>query len=369
MPTYPPFRGLLAATLLVLAGFTAGCELLGPDETPEVFTTGVLVANQGNFTDGNGSVSVYDPATRQVNAAPIGGLGSIVQSLHAPDDFLYVVANTGDRIDVFAQKDFTRTAQIGGLVSPRYMVQGLDGKAYVTNLFGDAGSYSGGKVSVLDLPGTRKLKDIPVGDNPEGLARVGHRLYVANHGFGAGRTVTVIDTATETVVQTIDVGCDGPRFLAADAENEVYVLCTGQTLYDGNFNVVGETKGAVRILNGATGAVTHRIDLDGRISTIGPGQDAFFAPEADELYVVQDGHTVLRFDTRTNTRTATIGPLPGAPIGAVAYDVTSERLYVAHVPGFTERGTVTLHDRTGAEVDRFTAGIAPAFFLFLRAER
>lgn len=356
---------LFLLTLLLLTA--AGCELLGGHEEPDPVTTGVFVANQGSFTDGNGSVSVYDPQAGIANAAAVTGLGSIVQSLRFHEGRLYVVANTGNRIDVYDPATLTRTGQVTGLLSPRYMAVAGE-KAYVTNLYGAPGSFTGGRVAVLDLASQAKVKDIAVGDNPEGIVVVGRRAYVAHHGFGSGRTLSVIDTATDAVVDTIDVGCDGPRYLLADAEEEVYVFCTGQTLYDDQYNPIGETDGAVRVLDGATGEIIARFDVDGRLGTEGPGQDAYYAPEAEEAYVVLDGHTVLRFDTAANAEAGRLGPLAGAPIGAVAYDDVAGRLYVGHVPDYTTSGTVTVHDRAGAEVDRFTAGIAPTYIAFRRAE-
>lgn len=358
---------LLALAALFFLGLS-GCDLLGEEEEQAPVTTGVYVANQGNFSDGNGSVSVYEPRTGQVNAGAVDDLGSIVQSLHLAGDRLYVVANTGDRIDVFDASSFERVGQIGGFVSPRYLVEGPGTRAYVTNLYGAPGSFTGGKVSVVDLAGQKKVKDIDVGDNPEGLTYVGDRLYVANHGFGAGRSLTVIDTKTDTVTGSVDVDCDGPRFLAADGDDEVWVFCTGTTLYDDNWQEIGRTNGAVRVLDGATGAIVDRIDLEGPVGTPGPGQDAFHAPEARVIYAVVNGRTLARFDTRTNTRAGTVGPLEGAPIGAVAYDARAERLYVGRVPGFSERGTVTIHDRTGAQVGSFAAGVAPAFITLARED-
>lgn len=357
-------RRLLVCASLVLLPFTAGCELLGGNDEKDAAPAGVLVANQGNFTQGNGSVTAYDPETGQVDAGVISGLGAIIQSIHLSGGRIYVVANTGDRIDVFDADTYEQVGQIGGLVSPRYMVDGPGGRAYVTNQYGAAGSFTGGSVSVLDLASNTKRKDIPVADNPEGLALAGNRLYVTHHVFGNGRTISVIDVETEAVVDTIDVDCDGPRAIFADREGDVFVFCTGKTLYDDAFNVIGETNAAVRVLDGETGAILKRIEIDGRIGTPAPGQDAFYASGSNEIYAVKDEHTVLRFDTARNVLAGQIGPLEGGTIGAVAYDAASEVLYVAHVPSFTERGTVTLHDRGGALVGSFTAGVVPSHIAF-----
>ncbi|MEM1125830.1 MAG: DUF5074 domain-containing protein [Bacteroidota bacterium] len=353
---------LLALLLLLLPG----CELFGDDNDPEPITTGVYVANQGNFSDGNGSVTVYDPATE--SAAPLlADIGSIIQSLFLTEDRLFVMANTGARVEIVELETGARTSAVEGLVSPRYMAQVDADKAYVTNLFKE--NFAGGIVDVVNLQTGTVTSTFDVGDNPEGVAVVGDRAYVANHGFGAGSSVSVIDTDTDTVIETVDVDCAGPRFvMAGDIQDDVFVICTGRTLFDADFNPVGEVPGALRILDAQTGAVIDRLDLDTQLGASGPGQDAYWAQAANELYVVQGPTTVLRFDTRTGALVGTL-ELPGDPIGAVAYDAQAERLYVGRVASFTESGSVTIHDRDGVQVGSFVAGIAPTFIDFRVEDR
>ncbi len=359
-----PSNRIISLILLFLL-ILAGCDTVDDDGRAEPDVVGVIVVNQGNFSDGNGSISVYDPETGQVRPSAISNLGSILQSAAVIGDLLYVTANTGERVDVFDAETLQQVDQIEDVVSPRY-VAARGRTAYVTNLFGASGSFTGGKVTVIDLDVHEKTNEIEVGDNPEGMALVDDRLYVANFGFGEGSTVSVIDLGSEAVVDTIDVDCDGPRFLVADADDEVFVFCTGRTIFDENFEPIGETDGAVRVLDGATGAVVERLAIDGRIGAEGPGQDAFHAEEDGKIYVVKDRRSVLVYDTNGNRRVGELGPFEGDPIGAVAYDVERERLYLGRVAGFVEAGAVTIHSADGTELDRFTAGVAPTFVTFRR---
>lgn len=344
----------------------AGCDLLDRNEPEQPGVTAVVVANQGNFSDGNGSVTVYDPLTGLNRPAAITDLGSIVQSLLLAHGRLYVAANTGGRVDVFDAESLQRVGQFADVVSPRYMLPVGD-RVYVTNLFGAHDSFTGGKVTVLDPDSGVKVNEIEVGDNPEGLALVGDRMFVANNGFGNGRTLHVIDTRTDAVAATVDVDCDGPRFLSADRRGRVFVVCTGRTIYDDQFNVIGETNGAVRVVEATSGDVVARFEVDGRLGTAGPGQDAFFAGDAELLFVVKDASSVLVFDTALTSLVREIGPFDGPSIGAVAYDEREGLLYVGRNRGFAEAGVVTVHDQDGVETGRFDAGVAPAYIAF-RAE-
>ena len=351
-----PYVFLLLAALL----FAAGCDTLGSEEEPAA-TGAVYVANQGNFGDGNGSITTYDPQTQAAAHNVFGDdlTGTIIQSINLHDDRLYAMANTGGYVDVFDAEAKAQVAQIP-VPNPRYMAVVNDSKAYVTTQLYDRPS----QVAVIDLATNTVTDSIEVGGAPDGITVADGRAYVALGAFGQDSTVAVIDTETDAVVDTVDADCDGTRYLFTDAQEEVYVVCTGRAIYDESWNVVGHTDGAVRVLDGATGEIVDKIEVDGPLGAAGPGQDAYYAAAAEEAYVVKKDSTLLRLDTAANAHAATIGPIDAAPIGAVAYDVTQRRLYVGHVPGFDQSGTVTIHRRDGTQVSSFTAGVAPTYITF-----
>ena len=352
--------------LLTVIALLPACDSSDPLDDVRTVTTGVLVANQGSFTDANGSVTLHDPRSTETSVY-LEALGSTVQSLFLHDGVLYVMANSANRIDV-VPLDGGAQETISGVLSPRYMALVNDSTAYVTSLFESASSFSGGKVFAINLVENAVIDSITVGDNPEGIAVIDTLAFVANNGFGSGTTVSVIHTERGEVVQTVDVGCDGPRFVLADDDPQVWVLCTGLTTFDGSGNPVGQTNGAIRIIDPETLEIIERIDLEDQIMTVGPGQDAAISPGFQTIFVVLGTDRVLRFDTRSNDRLAEIGPLEGDPIGAVAFDPVEERIYLGRVPGFTEAGSVTVHNLQGEEVDRFQAGVAPTHMVFQQAD-
>ncbi len=103
-------------------------------------------------------------------------------------------------------------------------------------------------------------------------------------------------------------------------------------------------------------------------TTAGPGQDAFHSKEVQSLFVVVGSDTIARFDMNQNRRLADIGPLTGAPVGAVAFDAVDQRLYVGRVPGFAEAGQVSILELDGTPIGQFTAGVAPSHIEILRTE-
>ena len=335
--------------LLILPLLLVACD--SNDPAPEPGASAVLVANQGNFSDGDGSVTAYDPETGTATER-IGGLASIVQSVELSGDRLFVTANSGGRVEVRSARSGERLGLVE-VESPRYVASAGPNKAYVTSLLYDRPS----EVVVFD-PSTQEVAGtVEVGGFAEGIAVTNGRAYVAIGAFGASTEVVVLDIETDEVAERIDVGCVAPRFVLADGDGEVWIFCAGSP----------EDDGEIVVLDGASGDEVARLAVGGRVLTAGPGQDAFFAPDAQEMYVVKDEATVLRFDAAANALRDELD-LGGAPIGAVAYDARTERLYVGRADPdnpYTAAGAVTIHDRAGAEVGRFDAGVLPSHIVLL----
>ena len=81
-------------------------------------------------------------------------------------------------------------------------------RAYVTN-------FNSNTVSVINTATNTVTATIAVGANPDGVAITpnGATIYVANSGNGTGTNVSVINTASNTVTATVTVG-SGPDGIA-----------------------------------------------------------------------------------------------------------------------------------------------------------
>ena len=342
---------LFIIALIILPVVAVGCDTLGSEEENPA-PGAVYVANQGNFTDGNGSVTTYDPATEQTSQNIYGPnlSGTTVQSLTLHDERVYVMANSGGYVNVYDAESNEQVAQMQ-TPGPRYMAVVSDQKAYVTNQLYSRSSM----VSVIDLSTQAVIDSVEVGGSPDGITVAGNRAYVALGAFGASSQLAVIDTETNAVNETIDAECDSPRSLFTDTQEEVWVVCTGVTT-DGEDG----TNGAIRVLDGATGEIVERFSVDGQLGAASLGHDVYYAPDAEEAYIIKGENTLLRFDTRANMQADELS-VGGAPIGAVAYDAGREQLYIGHVPSFTDDGTVTIHRRDGSQVGSFSAGKIPTY--------
>ena len=161
-------------------------------------------------------------------------------------------------------------------------------------------------VSRLDIPsGVLAPGIIPVGSQPYAVAVRGDQslVYVANNVDGS---VSVIDTATNTVVASIAVG-SSPLGLAVSAD--------GTRVY-----VANEISTYISVIDTASNTVT----------TIGIGSPSFdvaFSPDGTRAYATNNsvGSTVSVINTATNTVETTINVGAGptdvvfSPDGARAY--------------------------------------------------
>ena len=101
------------------------------------------------------------------------------------------------------------------------IAQSLAQNAYITN-----GSFSNNDVSVIDTATNTVIATIPVGSTPYGVAVTpdGSKVYVTNFG---SNTVSVIDGATNTVIATIPIA-NSPGGVAVTPDgSKVYVTNGG----------------------------------------------------------------------------------------------------------------------------------------------
>ncbi|WP_405692562.1 IPT/TIG domain-containing protein [Streptomyces sp. NBC_00057] len=182
---------------------------------------------------------------------------------------------------------------------------------------------------------------IPVGGNPLGVALTpgGTRAYVANR---SSNTVSVIDTATNTVTATIPTGA-GPTLVAIAPDGaHVYVSVADAAL--------------LSVIDTATNTVTASV-------AVGAGATGVsVTPDGARVYVAnQNASTVSVIDTATNTVIATIavgnGPtgVTVTPDGAHVYVGNLASNTISVIDTATNTVTTTISGLNGPAV----VGITP----------
>jgi len=187
-----------------------------------------------------------------------------------------------------------------------------------------------GTVSVIDTATNTLIATVPVESSPVGVAITpdGTKAYVANRGSDI---VSVIDTSTNTVTAMVNVG-SGPTGVTVTPDGaKVYVT----NLYDSD----------VSIIDTATNTVT---------ATVPVGDNPYgvaVTPDGAKVYVSNAGsNTVSAIDTATNTVTATV------PVG-------SWTLGVAVNPAGTKAYVTNYNDGTLSVIDTATNIVTATVFV------
>ena len=210
------------------------------------YESGYFVTNEGNFGTANGSISYVDEYGIVENDVFATNnsflLGDVVQSMRIINDHAYIIVNNSAKIEVASLDSMVHIATID-VVSPRYIAQVSENKAYVSD-WGING------VQVLDLTTNTITSTIACGTGPEGIVSSNGFAYVCNvGGWGVDNTVTIINTSNDMIENTLQVG-DKPSSIVVDVNGAIWVLSGGNTEYDDNWNIVSETAGSlVKILN------------------------------------------------------------------------------------------------------------------------
>ncbi|MBO6574648.1 MAG: hypothetical protein JJ896_04485 [Rhodothermales bacterium] len=280
---------------LILAGLLlAGCDSNDSGMEGAPAARAVLVANGGNFSDQNGSVSTLNLETGGTSTGP--AMDGFVQAVVPADTLRLVLVNTfsGGRVDITGP-DGTVLASLEDIDAPRAAAI-VDGTAYVTTFAFDGS----GNVLAIDLATAALTSTFATGSYPEGIAHASGRLIIANYGYiGSGRSVTVIDLADGSA-QERSIACDGPRDVVVSGEI-LNIVCLGKTVYNDDFSqILEQTGGQVHFLNAVSLTELDRIEYDHQFGSTGGGQGA--AASASELAVLDpQSEMIRRFELETRT--------------------------------------------------------------------
>ena len=227
---------LLAMALLWLSGCQKDeqrtSEVQPPAATSKV--RGFYLLNQGAWGTNKASLDYYDAVAgiyiRDVyatnNPEQVKALGDVGNDLQVYGSKLYAVLNGSNKVEVI---DLATTRSLGkvDIASPRN-IRFAGGRGYVTSYVAAGGAT--GEVVAIDTATFTPQWRVPVGREPEELAVIDARLYVANSGGfkkpDYERTLSVIPIAEQRVAATIDVGIN-LELVRGDAHGQLWVTARG----------------------------------------------------------------------------------------------------------------------------------------------
>ena len=237
----PLFFGLLLAVAACRGPeyvLPAESEQQGQAVVSEVL--GFYLLNEGNMGTNKATLDYYDFAaatyTRniysQANPEMAQSLGDVGNDLRIYGSKMYAVINCSNFVEVM---DAVTARHLGTLEVPNCRhLDFCDGYGYLTSYAGpvvvDATQAQIGYVARFDTATLRVLDTVHVGFQPDELAVVGRKLYVANSGGymvpNYENTVSVIDLDEWALVASIPVACNLQR-VCADAYGQLWVSSRG----------------------------------------------------------------------------------------------------------------------------------------------
>lgn len=258
----PKWIGLVCILLAVL--LAAGC---GSDEDPvlpsigtqvtEPVTPGAVkgffVLNEGNMGSNKASLDYFDYATgtyyRNIfperNPDVAHAMGDVGNDLQIHDGRLYAVINKSNLVRVM---DLATARLAGTFTVPncRYIAF-HEGFAYVSSFAGPAADdgTQAGTVAKVDLATLEVVDHCTVGRQPEEMAIVDGKLYVANSGGytpnNYDTTVSVVDLATFRETGKIEMAINLHR-MEADPQGNIWVTSRGDYYGSGSKLFVIDTR-------------------------------------------------------------------------------------------------------------------------------
>lgn len=334
-------------------------EQLPPQAVTEI--KGFYLLNEGNMGSNKASLDYYDFSSgtyrrniyNQTNPEVTLGLGDVGNDVQIYGSRMYVVVNMSNKVEVLNANTSKRIGQIQ-IPNCRYITF-YKNKAFVT-------AYDG-YVSVIDTASLTEQKKITVGKQPEEMAIVGEKLYVANSGGynypNYERTVSVIDLNTLAETKRIDVAINLHR-LKADQYGDLYVTSRGDY-----YNIPSN----LYVIDTKTDAVKKTFNI--AASDIKINKDKAYIYSVEYNYTT-GGNTIsysminVKDETLLKDSFITDGTEKSIVIPyGLAINPLNEDVYVTDALDYASPGVLYCFDKNGKKKFSVTTGDIPAHITFL----
>ncbi|WP_299016777.1 DUF5074 domain-containing protein [uncultured Polaribacter sp.] len=252
----------LPITLALAVLFLTSCKNSEEDILPKGdFENGILISGEGSGA-GTGSISYVSndfTITDNLIFKDVNNLelGTFLQSVAFDSENAFIVVDNQNTITVADRFTFEKRGEITtDLSTPRFMAI-AGNKGYVTN-WGSTASATDDFIAVVDLLTLTVESTIPVGNGPERIIERDNKLYVSHKGaFTTNNIISVIDI-TSKEVKEVTVK-DNPDEMYFNSAGQLIALSSGRTIFDADFNVIGNTLGSIATIDTTSLSITNEL--------------------------------------------------------------------------------------------------------------
>jgi len=344
----------LAFISLALSIIAISCNDEENANPKEVYSDGIFITNEGNYSSGDGSVSfysnsediVYNDIFSAVNNRP---LGSVVQSLTTYDDKVYIIVNASNKVEIADAGSFKELASITNLDNPRYFIGINNSKGYLSQWGNN------GEIKIIDLLTNEISGTIDVGYGPDKMYKYSNYVFVANSGgWGKDSTVMLINSNTNLVTDTLIVG-HNPKDLVVDKDQNLWVLCYGYIQYDGSWNVTFESASELYKIDLTNFEVLKKFT----ISATSHPDHIEISPDGETIYYGAGFSFGNIFKMNINDNELPLEPMNDKYFYGFNVDWTNGVIFALEAPSFTTNGTLYRYSPDGTELGSYEVGVAP----------
>ncbi len=314
---------------------------------------GVFIVNEGNYMQGNASISFYNFYTQKVynsifynkNKRP---LGDVAVSMNIINGLAYIVVNNSGKIEVVDPEDFNSVKTITGLTSPRFILPINAQKAYISDLRSPF-------ISILNLETNTISGNIPCGKSTDKMLKVGNLVFVCNwseyYVHQPNNTIMVINSNIDALIDSIIVGKE-PNSMVLDKNNKLWVLSSG------GYN--NETFPELNCINISNLQIEKKLTFPSK----------YLSPQS--LCINKTGDSLLFINNNIYKMAITDIQLPLTPIiyknnrlfYTLAVNPENNELFVSDAIDYNQNGSVFRYSSIGTVLDSARIGIIPGYFCF-----
>jgi hypothetical protein len=332
--------------------FTA-CEKNGDDNGNIDYSKGVYIVNEGSFNSNNGSISYYNPDENVIvnnvfetaNGYPAG---DVLQSFAVVTDSLgYIIANNSHKVEIVRLKNFEIARPALQVIYPRYFLQVSDTKGYISAFRKEAT----GCLYVVDLENHNITDSIMVGSGPETMVKIDNFLYVANSGgFYADSTLSIVNTNTDEIVDTIKV-CQLPSDIVLDVNENIWVYGRGYTNW-----VDVETASLLQKINPVSQTIVWS-------AQVGAALD--YTTTSPKMAVSSDGSTIYYvrpdgiYSINAQNPQISASPLIAGTFYGLEVNPHDGNIYAFETTSFTSNGVLKIYSASGVLLTEGVVGVGP----------
>lgn len=315
---------------------------------------GIFILNEGNFGQGNGSLSFLNLDSLKIGSDIFGQannrpLGDVPLSMLIIEKEGWIVVNNSAKIEVVNLENLKSVATIAISGSPRFMLQVSDNKLYVSN-------FSSGRIFIINIRNYQVENEILLPGSAENLVMAAGKVFAAfwsDYYFPEleNNRLFVIDPASDTMVDSVLVGKE-PNSMVVDKNGKLWVLCSGGFLHE-------ELPSLLRI-----NPVNLNVEINLQFSEFNSSPSSLCANgNADTLYFLNQGIFRMAISDNNLPDTALI-PENGHLFYTLCVHPGNSFIFATDAIDYQQRGLVLRYKPDGIFLDSHRAGIIPGRLVF-----